>query len=112
MPSVSEIRSAADDLAHRTEQQAAAVEQTAAALEEVTTTVRDSAKRAEDVGNLVERTRLGAEKSGEVVRKAVSAMQQIEKSSGEISNIIGVIDDIAFQTNLLALNAGVEAARA
>ncbi|MGO7031333.1 methyl-accepting chemotaxis protein [Rhizobium ruizarguesonis] len=107
-----EIRSAADDLAHRTEQQAAAVEQTAAALEEVTTTVRDSAKRAEDVGNLVERARLGAEKSGEVVRKAVSAMQQIEKSSGEISNIIGVIDDIAFQTNLLALNAGVEAARA
>ncbi|NTJ06206.1 methyl-accepting chemotaxis protein [Rhizobium lusitanum] len=107
-----EIRSAADDLAHRTEQQAAAVEETAAALEEVTTTVRDSAKRAEDVGHLVERARLGAEKSGEVVRKAVSAMQQIEKSSGEISNIISVIDDIAFQTNLLALNAGVEAARA
>ncbi|KQV68189.1 methyl-accepting chemotaxis protein [Rhizobium sp. Root1220] len=108
----SEIRTAADDLARRTEQQAAAVEETAAALEEVTTTVRDSAKRAEDVGQLVERTRLGAEKSGEVVRKAVTAMQEIEKSSGEISNIIGVIDDIAFQTNLLALNAGVEAARA
>jgi methyl-accepting chemotaxis protein len=107
-----EIRSAADDLARRTERQATAVEQTAAALEEVTTTVRDSAKRAEDVGKLVESTRLGAEKSGEVVRKAVTAMQQIERSSGEISNIIGVIDDIAFQTNLLALNAGVEAARA
>jgi len=107
-----EIRSAADDLAHRTEQQAAAVEETAAALEQVTTTVRDSAKRAEDVGRLVERARLGAERSGEVVRNAVSAMQQIEKSSGEISNIISVIDDIAFQTNLLALNAGVEAARA
>ncbi|WP_047463519.1 methyl-accepting chemotaxis protein [Rhizobium rhizogenes] len=107
-----EIRSAADDLARRTEQQAAAVEETAAALEQVTTTVRDSAKRAEDVGHLVERARLGAEKSGDVVRKAVSAMQQIEKSSGEISNIISVIDDIAFQTNLLALNAGVEAARA
>ena len=107
-----EIRSAADDLARRTEQQAAAVEETAAALEQVTTTVRDSAKRAEDVGHLVERARLGAEKSGEVVRKAVFAMQQIEKSSGEISNIISVIDDIAFQTNLLALNAGVEAARA
>ncbi|MDM9626626.1 methyl-accepting chemotaxis protein [Rhizobium sp. S152] len=107
-----EIRSAADDLARRTEQQAAAVEETAAALEEVTTTVRDSAKRAEDVGQLVERTRLGAEKSGEVVRKAVTAMEQIERSSSEIGNIIGVIDDIAFQTNLLALNAGVEAARA
>jgi len=107
-----EIRSAADDLARRTEQQAAAVEETAAALEQVTTTVRDSAKRAEDVGQLVERARLGAERSGDVVRKAVTAMEQIEKSSGEIGNIIGVIDDIAFQTNLLALNAGVEAARA
>ncbi|KAA1178208.1 HAMP domain-containing protein [Rhizobium tropici] len=107
-----EIRSAADDLAQRTEQQAAAVEETAAALEQVTITVRDSAKRAEDVGHLVERARLGAERSGEVVRNAVSAMHQIEKSSGEISNIISVIDDIAFQTNLLALNAGVEAARA
>lgn len=107
-----EIRSAADDLAQRTEQQAAAVEETAAALEQVTITVRDSAKRAEDVGHLVERARQGAERSGEVVRNAVSAMQQIEKSSGEISNIISVIDDIAFQTNLLALNAGVEAARA
>ncbi|WP_439616586.1 methyl-accepting chemotaxis protein McpU [Shinella sp.] len=107
-----EIRSAADDLARRTEQQAASVEETAAALEEITTTVKDSTRRAEEVGSLVSRTRTGAEKSGEVVRRAVSAMQGIEKSSGEISNIIGVIDDIAFQTNLLALNAGVEAARA
>ncbi|MDF1608604.1 methyl-accepting chemotaxis protein [Hoeflea sp. YIM 152468] len=108
----SEIRTAADNLAHRTEQQAASVEQTAAALEEITTTVKDSARRAEEVGSLVARTRSGAEKSGEIVNKAVQAMQDIEKSSGEISNIIGVIDDIAFQTNLLALNAGVEAARA
>ncbi|MGO7333960.1 methyl-accepting chemotaxis protein [Rhizobium leguminosarum] len=107
-----EIRSSADQLSQRTEQQSASVEETAAALEEITTTVRDAAKRAEEASQLVARTRLGAEKSGEVVRKAVSAMQQIEKSSGEISNIIGVIDDIAFQTNLLALNAGVEAARA
>ncbi|CAK7254934.1 MULTISPECIES: methyl-accepting chemotaxis protein [unclassified Shinella] len=107
-----EIRSAADDLARRTEQQAASVEETAAALEEITTTVKDSTRRAEEVGSLVSRTRQGAEKSGEVVRRAVSAMQGIEKSSHEISNIIGVIDDIAFQTNLLALNAGVEAARA
>ncbi|OJF93985.1 methyl-accepting chemotaxis protein [Pararhizobium antarcticum] len=108
----SEIRHAADDLARRTEQQAASVEETAAALEEITTTVKDSAHRAEEVGALVARTRAGAEKSGEVVRDAVNAMQGIEKSSGEISNIIGVIDEIAFQTNLLALNAGVEAARA
>ncbi|WP_313192620.1 methyl-accepting chemotaxis protein [Shinella zoogloeoides] len=107
-----EIRSAADDLARRTEQQAASVEETAAALEEITTTVKDSTRRAEEVGSLVSRTRTGAEKSGEVVRRAVNAMQGIEKSSHEISNIIGVIDDIAFQTNLLALNAGVEAARA
>jgi methyl-accepting chemotaxis protein len=107
-----EIRSAADDLAKRTEQQAAAVEETAAALEEITTTVKDSTKRAQEAGQIVARARLGAEQSGEVVRRAVDAMEQIEKSSGAISNIIGVIDEIAFQTNLLALNAGVEAARA
>jgi methyl-accepting chemotaxis protein len=107
-----EIRSAADDLSKRTEQQAASVEETAAALEQITTTVRDSSKRAEEVGGLVARARDGAEKSGLVVRNAVVAMKEIERSSGEITNIIGVIDEIAFQTNLLALNAGVEAARA
>ena len=107
-----EIRSASDDLAKRTEQQAASVEETAAALEEITTSLKDATKRAEDAGQLVERTRMGAEKSGEVVRRAVTAMSGIETSSREISNIIGVIDEIAFQTNLLALNAGVEAARA
>ncbi|EUB96843.1 methyl-accepting chemotaxis sensory transducer [Rhizobium sp. CF080] len=107
-----EIRSAADDLSKRTEQQAASVEETAAALEEITTTVKDSSKRAEEVGSLVAKAREGAEKSGAVVRNAVTAMNEIERSSSEISNIIGVIDEIAFQTNLLALNAGVEAARA
>lgn len=107
-----QIRSAADALARRTEHQAASVEETAAALEQITTTVRDSTRRAEEAGTLVARTRGGAEKSGEIVRRAIAAMQQIEQSSGEIGNIIGVIDDIAFQTNLLALNAGVEAARA
>ncbi|TDK39024.1 methyl-accepting chemotaxis protein [Rhizobium deserti] len=108
----SEIRSAADDLSKRTEQQAASVEETAAALEEVTTAVKDSSQRAGEAGQLVEKTRAGAERSGAIVRDAVAAMQEIERSSSEIGNIIGVIDDIAFQTNLLALNAGVEAARA
>ncbi|MCZ7887567.1 methyl-accepting chemotaxis protein [Agrobacterium salinitolerans] len=107
-----EIKSAADDLAKRTEQQAAAVEETAAALEEITTTVRDSTKRAQEAGLIVSRAKTGAEQSGQVVRRAVVAMEQIAKSANEISNIIGVIDEIAFQTNLLALNAGVEAARA
>ncbi|MCJ8520332.1 methyl-accepting chemotaxis protein [Pseudorhizobium tarimense] len=107
-----EIKAAADDLAKRTEQQAASVEETAAALEEITTAVKDAARRAQEAGALVARTRKGAEVSGTVVQNAVRAMEQIENSSGEIGNIIGVIDEIAFQTNLLALNAGVEAARA
>lgn len=107
-----EIRISADDLAKRTEQQAASVEETAAALEQITTTVKDSSQRAEDAGRLVARTKDHANHSGNVVREAISAMDQIDASSKAISNIIGVIDEIAFQTNLLALNAGVEAARA
>ncbi|RUM18840.1 globin-coupled sensor protein [Rhizobium vallis] len=107
-----EIRSAADDLARRTEQQAASIEETAAALEEITTTVKDSSRRAEEAGQLVAKARTGAELSGRIVERAVTAMGAIDSSSREISSIIGVIDEIAFQTNLLALNAGVEAARA
>ena len=107
-----EVRSAADDLSRRTEQQAANVEETAAAVEEVTASVKESASRAEEAGVLVNRTRVSAEKSGEVVRQAIAAMGEIEESSRKIGNIIGIIDEIAFQTNLLALNAGVEAARA
>ncbi|PZU23163.1 MAG: methyl-accepting chemotaxis protein [Shinella sp.] len=107
-----EIQAAANDLSKRTEQQAASVEETAAALEEITTTVTDSNDKAQDAGRLVARAKANAEQSGTVVRRAVEAMSEIERSSNEISNIIGVIDEIAFQTNLLALNAGVEAARA
>ncbi|TWC77247.1 methyl-accepting chemotaxis sensory transducer with Cache sensor [Rhizobium sp. SJZ105] len=108
----SEIRTASDDLAKRTEQQAASVEETAAALEEISSSLKDATRRAEDAGVLVEQTRYGAEKSGDVVKRAIAAMTGIESSAREISNIITVIDEIAFQTNLLALNAGVEAARA
>ncbi|TCL92226.1 methyl-accepting chemotaxis sensory transducer with Pas/Pac sensor [Rhizobium sp. PP-WC-2G-219] len=107
-----EIQSASDNLARRTEQQAASVEETAAALEQITTTVADSSHRAKDAGQLVRSTKGNAEQSGLVVSQAVSAMEDIERSSSEIATIIGVIDGIAFQTNLLALNAGVEAARA
>ncbi|MFK0332930.1 methyl-accepting chemotaxis protein [Rhizobium sp. NPDC090275] len=106
------IQSNTDSLARRTEQQAASVEETAAALEEVTTTVADSSHRAAEAGRLVARAKANAEHSGEIVRRAVMAMDGIARSSSAISSIISVIDGIAFQTNLLALNAGVEAARA
>ncbi len=107
-----EIASAADDLSRRSEQQAASLEETAAALDEITATVRRSSAGAQEASRVVSSTRTDAERSSVVVKGAVDAMQQIEKSSTEISQIIGVIDEIAFQTNLLALNAGVEAARA
>ncbi len=107
-----EMRHAADNLAKRTEQQAAALEQTSAALVEVAATVNASAERTQHTRELVREAKGSALRSGEVVRDAVEAMRRIETASNEISQIIGVIDEIAFQTNLLALNAGVEAARA
>ena len=110
--SSSELSSAANDLSKRTEQQAAALEETAAALDEITATVRTSSARANEARDMVRETKESAGKSGEIVRSAVTAMGRIEDSSSRISQIIGVIDEIAFQTNLLALNAGVEAARA
>jgi methyl-accepting chemotaxis protein len=107
-----EISQASDNLSKRTEQQAASLEETAAALEEVTANVRSTSQRAGDARDLVRGARSRAENSSQVVNNAVSAMGKIEHSSRQISQIIGVIDEIAFQTNLLALNAGVEAARA
>jgi methyl-accepting chemotaxis protein len=109
---VGEITQASDDLSRRTEQQAASLEETAAALDEITATVRRAAERAAEARNVATAAKTDAEHSGSVVNDAVKAMSGIETSSGQISNIIGVIDEIAFQTNLLALNAGVEAARA
>ena len=107
-----DISSAADDLSRRTEQQAASLEETAAALEEITSTVKKSAEGATHARDVVAASDDDAKKSSVVVRQAVEAMDAIAKSAGQISQIIGVIDEIAFQTNLLALNAGVEAARA
>ncbi|HEY0925980.1 globin-coupled sensor protein [Brevundimonas sp.] len=107
-----EITLAADDLSRRTEQQAASLEETAAALDQITATVNRTASGARQASDVVQGARSDAETSGRVVRQAVDAMDAIEKSSQEIGQIIGVIDEIAFQTNLLALNAGVEAARA
>ncbi|WP_119257795.1 methyl-accepting chemotaxis protein [Shinella zoogloeoides] len=107
-----ELSAAADQLAHRTEQQAASLEETAAALEEITTTVKTSTARAVEASEIVRETKESAEKSGDIVKSAIDAMGRIEQSSQKISQIISVIDEIAFQTNLLALNAGVEAARA
>ncbi|MHB8285217.1 MAG: methyl-accepting chemotaxis protein, partial [Caulobacteraceae bacterium] len=107
-----EISTASDDLSRRTEQQAASLEETAAALDEITATVRKTAEGSNHARDLVRDTRTHAERSGKVVEQAVKAMSDIENSSREIGQIIGVIDEIAFQTNLLALNAGVEAARA
>ncbi|MDP3854692.1 methyl-accepting chemotaxis protein [Phenylobacterium sp.] len=107
-----EISTAADDLSRRTEQQAASLEETAAALDEITATVRKTAEGATHARKVVETARGDAAQGADVVRRATSAMDEIEGSSKQISQIIGVIDEIAFQTNLLALNAGVEAARA
>jgi methyl-accepting chemotaxis protein len=108
----SEITQASDDLSKRTEQQAASLEETAAALDQITATVTKTAQGAREARDVVSAAKGDAEHSGTVVREAVAAMSQIETSSQQISQIIGVIDEIAFQTNLLALNAGVEAARA
>jgi methyl-accepting chemotaxis protein len=107
-----EISTSSDNLSQRTEQQAASLEETAAALEEITQTLRKSAEGARHAADVVSTADADAKKGAVVVRQAVEAMDAIAKSSAQIGQIIGVIDEIAFQTNLLALNAGVEAARA
>ena len=107
-----EIASASDDLARRTEQQAVALNQTAASVARVNETVTQTAASAAEMAHAVERARKDAVEGDTVVTAAVAAMGDIETSSQQISQIVSLIDSIAFQTNLLALNAGVEAARA
>mgnify|MGYP001199836543 CR=1 FL=1 len=107
-----EISAGSQDLAQRTESQAAALEQTAASMHEVTATVKQNAENAQAANQLALSARSTAEAGGKVVSEAVRAMSEIEGSAQKISDIVGLIDEIAFQTNLLALNASVEAARA
>ena len=109
---MSEINTAASDLSQRTEQQAASLEETVAALSEITRGINGTASDAVKANQATATALRDAESGGTVVAQAVTAMNAIEGSSQKISQIIGVIDEIAFQTNLLALNAGVEAARA
>jgi methyl-accepting chemotaxis protein len=109
---IGEIQSAAHDLAMRNTRQAASVEETTAAMHKVVDGARQTARAATDARSQASQVLGKAEQGGAVVARAVEAMGAIERSSGEITQIIGVIDGIAFQTNLLALNAGVEAARA
>ena len=108
----SEIASGNQDLSQRTEQQAANLEETAASMEELTSTVRQNAEHARQANQLAVGAADVAAKGGQVAQSMVSTMSGIEQSSRKISDIISVIDGIAFQTNILALNAAVEAARA
>jgi methyl-accepting chemotaxis protein len=107
-----EISTSTTDLSQRTEEQAASLEETSASMEEISATVKKNAENAQQANQFTSETRSVAERGGAVVSDAVNAMARIEESSRKISDIIGVIDEIARQTNLLALNAAVEAARA
>ena len=107
-----EILTGANDLSERTTRQAATIEETSAAMEQLSSTVSTNAKNAGTASQKATMAAQAAEEGGEVMRNATGAMTRISASSAKISNIIGLIDDIAFQTNLLALNASVEAARA
>ncbi len=107
-----EISAGNQDLSQRTEEQAGALEETASSMEELTSTVNQNADNARQAKQLAASAADTALRGGEVVSEVVTTMASINEASRKISDIIGVIDGIAFQTNILALNAAVEAARA
>jgi len=108
----SEIADGNQNLSQRTEEQASSLEETASSMEELSSTVKQNADNSKEAAKLADNARQQAEEGGSVVNSAIGAMSEINSASKKISEIIGVIDEIAFQTNLLALNAAVEAARA
>jgi len=107
-----EVMSGNTEMSNRTEQQASSLEELAASTEELASIVRNNSDKAQSANQMVEKTRSEADSGSEIVNQAIEAMEQISDSSNKITDIISVIDEIAFQTNLLALNASVEAARA